>query len=215
MTQPAFKPFVAPAKTRILTPTGKHMGRVYSIVDLGTQPETYMGQPRLQRKMTISWELPTLLNDFKGDGVKEPHGASARFTVSMSGKANLRKFIENWRGKPFADDLEASQFDFRKLLGQRCWVTVVHKKKTDGSMTSFVFACSTMSTEEVKAVPPPHNRPVCFMIEDGTTSPAFKELPEWQQELIKNAAEIKSGGHAQADSSIDAQSDAANSGFPC
>ncbi len=191
------------------------MGRVYSIVDLGTQPETYMGQPRLQRKMTISWELPTLLNDFKGDGVKEPYGASARFTVSMSGKANLRKFIETWRGKPFTDDLEASQFDFRKLLGQRCWVTVAHKKKNDGSMTSFVFTCSTMSPEEVKKVPAPHNRPVCFMIEDGVDSPAFKELPEWQQTLIRGAAEItSSGGHVQSDPADDPSNATHGDGFP-
>ena len=210
MSTTAPKPFNAPAKPKPpLTPKGKHMARVYSIVDLGTQPEVYMGQPRMQHKVQITWEMPQLMHDF-GKGM-EPRALSKRFTLSMSQKANLRKFVEAWRGEPFENDLKASEFDLRRLLGQKCWLTIAHKENEKKETTSFIFSCGMMTKEEVKLLPPPHNRPVCFLLGDGITSEVFKELPDWQKEIIMGCQEIKNAGSTtQPDSTTTAaQADAA------
>lgn len=215
MTTSVRKPLLAPvgAPPRPTPEGGNHIGRLYSIVDLGTHLETIKGDKKVMRKFIFTWELPELLHNFTGEGVKEPFAVSNRFTYSMNAKANLRKFIDNWRGKPLTDD-EAAAFDIGKMLGQPCLVNLIVKPKTEGGgNTAYVGGCSKLMKGQV--CPKPYNRPVEYRIEYGQ-DPTFKELPEWQQKIIMESHEFKGVSAAQPDSTAatDAQADAADDAPP-
>ena len=80
---------------------------LYGIIDLGTHTEDspQFGR-KTQHKMMIQWECPEYRIEIEKDGKKLdlPRAISRRYTMSLGKKANLRKDLEAWRGKPFTDD---------------------------------------------------------------------------------------------------------------
>ena len=103
------------------------------------------------------------------------------FTASMSGKANLRKFVESWRGAAFTD-AQAADFDFKKLLGQRCLLNVTHTEK-DGK----VYANVTTATPLPKGMQSneqQHNASL-FLDLETPDAKAFAALPEWLRKKIE------------------------------
>lgn len=120
----AFLP--APNDTQFeMPPAGTHLAVCYRVIDLGTQEGSYMGQPKRQHKIMISWELP---DEKMGDG--RPFTISQRYTWSMSEKAALRRDLESWRGTPFTErDFGAGGFDIKNILGKSCLLNIVHTEK--------------------------------------------------------------------------------------
>ena len=106
-------------------PAGAHVGRCYSLIDLGTQLSSGQYGEKLQHKIQIKWELfgedeqgAPLVSD---DG--SPMTISKSYTLSLSDKASLRKDLASWRGRDFTEE-EAKAFDVTKLLGAYCMVNV-------------------------------------------------------------------------------------------
>lgn len=110
-------------------PAGNHAARCIRIIDFGTQPRTYMGQPKPpERQISITFELVT---EMMSDG--RPFVISTGgLSFSMHEKAKLRKLLESWRGVPFAD-ADFDTFDIRNLLGKPAMVNVIHVTGQDGS----------------------------------------------------------------------------------
>lgn len=101
-------------------PEGTHLGRCYRIIDLGTQFNEKWNTH--QRKVLISWELPTeLMED------ERPFSVSAQYTASLSEKAYLRRDLEAWRGKKFSDE-ELESFELSRVLGTACMLNIVHNE---------------------------------------------------------------------------------------
>lgn len=62
------------------------------------------------------------------------------FTASLHEKANLRTFLQSWRGKPFTEE-ELHSFDLESLVGAPALVQVMHNKngeKTYANITSIM-----------------------------------------------------------------------------
>ena len=57
---------------------------------------------------------------------------SGEFTLSMGEKANLRKFLEQWRGKPYTVEQVDAGVPLDKLVGNWALLTVAHKKSAKG-----------------------------------------------------------------------------------
>lgn len=144
-----------------ICPEGVHVARCARIIDLGTQSWEHMGKPKSGRKIFIGWEMPEL---------KDSEGRSQtvikKYTLSLHEKADLRKDLQNWRGRAFtAAELEA--FDIANLVNKPCMLNIVHERKGDktyanvtsviplpGAMTapaltgkSFVFTLSDFDAE--------------------------------------------------------------------
>src|SRR3954469_11274718 len=101
-------------------PSGVHIGRCYSLIDLGTQRTEGQYGVKMQHKVRIGWELfgedengQPLVVDM--DGTEMPMTISKSYTVSLHEKAGLRKDLSAWRGRDFTED-EAKAFDISKLL---------------------------------------------------------------------------------------------------
>ncbi len=110
-------------------PSGVHQAVCYGVVDIGTQ-KSKNSQFGPKRQLVIIWELPHERADFGDDKKNQPRAISQTFTQSLSTKANLRGFLESWRGKPFTDT-ELEGFDPKVLIGVNCQLNVIHVKKGD------------------------------------------------------------------------------------
>ena len=109
-------------------PAGNHFARCVQMIDMGTHANKFDATKPDQRKVRLTFELPTEQREFKdGDGLK-PHLVSKKFTLTMHEKGSLRGFLQAWRGKDFTAD-EAKRFDVSVLLGKCCLLNIIHESK--------------------------------------------------------------------------------------
>lgn len=102
---------------------GNHVARCIRVIELGTQRKEYQGTVSFKKQTLVVWELPTELMD---DG--KPFTISKWYTASLNEKANLRRDLENWRGKPFTE-AELEGFDQRNILEKPCLLNVIKNEK--------------------------------------------------------------------------------------
>lgn len=128
-------------------PAGNHLGRLYRIVDLGTQTSNYQGEVKIQRKVMLGWEIHG--EDESGEPLMSEDGRPMaifkNYTYSWNEASRLRLDLQAWRGAPWTD-AEAKRFNLKNLLGQWCMLNVVHRPSQDGSK---VFA----NVANISAVP--------------------------------------------------------------
>lgn len=180
-----------------LVPAGTYAARCYSMVHIGTIEEEYMGQKKMLNKVRITWELPTELKVFKEENGPQPYSISKKFTLSMYEKANLRKFLESWRGRGFSDD-EAKGFDVSALIGVPCMLSVIHKTSKNGKVYADVSAVSTLP--KGMTVPKQINESFEFSYENFDES-KLQKLPEFLRNEIVSSEEykaIKNPSHTEA-----------------
>lgn len=164
-----------------ITPEGNYVARCFKIIDLGTQTIEWNGERKSQQKILISWELLDPEVKMK-DG--RPFAVNKKYTASLHEKAQLRKDLQNWRGKRFTDE-ELEGFDLTKVLGSYCQIQVVH---TESNGSTYANVDAIMSTREK---PEGANALVHFDISDPnmelfeTFSDRLKEqivsAPEWNK----------------------------------
>jgi hypothetical protein len=145
-------------------PTGESLARLYNIYDIGYQSAG--GGNMARREVVFLFELDALKKDGK------PYLISQRFTASMHPKANLRSFIEAWKGSPFADD-EVREYDLEKLIGKCAFVNVVRRPAENGKKEwSEIFAIRSRGT-----VAPFITRLQPGFVPDWVTKAIAKQLP--------------------------------------
>jgi hypothetical protein len=102
----------------------------------------------------------------------------------MADKANLRKFLEAWRGKSFTDE-EIQNFTPDKVLGAGATLCVEHSE--DGRYANI----KTVSPlHKLVKLGKPYNPIVNFGIED-VGSDLFHNLYPWLQKIIMESEEFK------------------------
>lgn len=157
-------------------PAGTHMARCIGVISLGTQqPNSPTFNPSF--KVMLVWELPN--ERVVTDGAKA-QTVSKEYSCSLSEKANLRKDLESWRGRPFTKE-ELGGFDVSAVLDKPCMISIIHKQSAKGSTYAAVNAVASLP--KGSAVVPRVNDLVRFEIEDGRNE-VFKSLPEFIQNKI-------------------------------
>ena len=111
-------------------PADTHAGICISVIDIGTQHIEKWDN--WTHKVIIVWELPHVRLEWKDDDGEHdvPRVISREFTMSLSNKAHLRKFLETWRGKPFSVE-ELAGFNVGALEGAPALLTVLNNTKGD------------------------------------------------------------------------------------
>lgn len=147
---------------------GLHPATVVGLVDLGTQTNEYQGNVTEARKLFVAWELETKDSDHK------PFVVGQEFTASLGKKANWRKILEGWRGRPFADKEE---FDPVKLVGAKCIVTIQHgittKKKEYAKVVAVAMPMKGQTISD------PVYSPYVFHLGMVNSTTAPIDIPEW------------------------------------
>lgn len=190
-------------------PAGAHLALCTMVADLGMQ-EGFSGKP--QRKVYLRFEVPDERVEFERDGAKVegPAIIGKMYTLSLSEKANLRRDLENWRGRPFTPE-ELKGFDISKLLGKPCQIAVTHDAK-DGKVYSNLNGIMGVSKDQKAraATLQPENDTVEYSVEDHNPA-AYDKLPKWIKEKVDNRIQesavnrstvVAGGDHSDFDDDI-------------
>jgi hypothetical protein len=124
-------------------PEGLHQAVCVDVVDLGLV-ETQWGQ---KPKVEIRWQL-----DVVNEDAGKRFDIRARYTLSLSEKANLRKQLETWRGRKFSQE-ELQGFDLEKLIGVNCQLQVIHNLSDEGKTYANVQAIVPHNAKLPKIAP--------------------------------------------------------------
>lgn len=163
-------------------PAGTHNAVCYAFIDLGTQPNEYNGETKMQHQVFIRWEL---VDELMTDG--RPFTIGQFYTWSMADKAKLRQHLEAWRNKPFEKgDFGPGGFNTKKLLGVPCTLVVGLNEKGNARVSG---VGPKMKGVDAKS---PVNDPlyVALTAEDFEPS-ALAKLSDKMQENIKRSPEYK------------------------
>lgn len=161
-------------------PIGTHIGICVRLIDLGTQHSEYQGEPTVRNQVLVTWELP---NERMDDG--KPFIVSAFLTNSLSEKATMRKWLENWRGRPFTPE-ELMGFDLQNILGHCCMLNVI--AKPDGKKG--VKVGSVMALPKGMDKPKPESALFAFWLDEFDRA-KFDELSNGIKEIIMKSDEYK------------------------
>ena len=174
----------APAANHTPAPEGTHCARCVSMVDLGTQKNTFDPSKPDRRMVRISFELA---DELREDG--KPFLVSQKFALSMHEKSSLRKQLQSWRGKPFTEE-QAKRFDISVLLGIPCLLNVIHSTKEGGKTYANIASLSPL----VKGMSAPAQvTPTLeFSLEAGDFDQlVYESLPDFLKEEIAASPEYQ------------------------
>jgi hypothetical protein len=180
------------SKKYLSHPQGQFTALCVDTVALGEKVVTYPGTPDyLATKCAIVFRTGEK-NPDTGDLID----VAQEFTVSMGDKANLRKFLESWRGKPYTSAQLDEGVPLHKLTSQWALLTVAHKTSAK-SRTYAIIQSAVPLPAVMKAAAP--------------TLPVYTRAEYWdtrKQEYAKAAQDFRAL-HAAGTSD-----DAEDSGFP-
>ena len=150
------------AKTkREIVPSGTHIARCYSMIDIGTVEWEWQGETKHTQKVRLAFELPNEMRDFGGE--QKPMVIDKEYTKSLW-KSNLRKDLEGWRGKSFSNQ-ELSGFELTDVLGSSCNVSIIHKTSKSGNEFAQIGSISSMT--KGSKCPEQFNESFIFNYEDN------------------------------------------------
>jgi hypothetical protein len=110
-----------------LPEAGTHQAVCCAVWDLGLQKSSYMGEEKIQHKIIVAWEISEKINAPESEYDGKPYMLNRKYTLSLGDKANLRKDLESWRGKPFNAEELKKGVDLDKLYGVNCLLGIKHE----------------------------------------------------------------------------------------
>lgn len=178
-------------------PAGAHIGRCFSLIDLGTQLSSGQYGEKMQHKIQIKWEL--FGEDEQGVALTTDDGApmtiSKSYTLSLSDKASLRKDLASWRGRDFTEE-EAKAFDVTKLLGAYCMVNVTTSENNGKTYTN-VAGLTPLPSALKNSKPDAVHENIIFNLDEPDWT-LFDSFHDKLKEAIKRSPEyIKASGGSQ------------------
>lgn len=169
-------------------PIGTHIARCVKIIDIGTQKGEYQGKVNIRRQCIVGWELPNELMQ-EGEYKGKPFVVSRFYTASLGEKANLRKDLENWRGRAFTEQ-ELLGFESKNILDKACMISVIHNEKGKARVSG------VMAVPKGTKAPERVNDLVYFSL-DTFDPKTFDSLSDGYKKLITSSpeyAQLKNGG---------------------
>ena len=137
-------------------PEGQFVGLCVDAIDLGERVEQFQNQPKkLAHKCALIFRTGE-----KNEG-GEFIDIGKEFTVSMGDKANLRKFLEAWRGKKYDEAAIKQGVPLHKMTGNYALITVEHRLSGGGRTYANITAAVGVPKQMRDTVPtfPEYKRP--------------------------------------------------------
>jgi hypothetical protein len=138
-------------------PEGQFVAQCVDAIDLGDRVEEFAGKPKkLSHKCALVFRTGE-----KNPDTGEYIDIGREFTVSMGDKANLRKFLEQWRGKAYTEDQIKQGVPLHKMAGNWALLTVSHNTSGNGRTYANITAAVGVPEMMRKSLPtfPAYERP--------------------------------------------------------
>ena len=164
-------------------PEGTYPAVCYSIVDIGTQPNTFDGETTYKHQIIVSWQLA---GDERTSG-GEPFTVRKWYTASFHPKSRLRIDLESIRGRRFTPE-ELAGFDLQRVVGSNCMIGIVHDMDKMGKPKAKIS--SLMKLPKGMAVPELELEKEFFDL-GRYDHGAFERLPAWLQTKISDSPEFQ------------------------
>ena len=169
-----------------IAPSGNHMARLYSVIDLGHQATEWAGETKIMHKVVLTWELHG--DDDTGAPLKTDDGkpliVSKRYTVSLGDQARLRQDLESWGNKKMTTE-DRKNFDLKSLLDKFCMVNITHSE--DGKYAN-ISGISPVPSALRAAIPAGINPINHFWLAEFDQS-KYDALPKYYKEKITESSE--------------------------
>lgn len=116
---------------------GQFVAQCVDCIDLGDKVEDFPGTPpKLAHKCALVFRTGER-NPETGEYID----IAREFTVSMGDLANLRRFLEQWRGKPYTPEQIDAGVPLHKLAGNHALITVAQRQSAKGRTYANITAC--------------------------------------------------------------------------
>lgn len=161
-------------------PEGPHPAICDMFVDLGLQETTGKYAGKVQHKIYLRWQIPSLRLSYEKDGIQHegPMTIGSKFTLSLHEKAVLRKILQSWRGRAFTPE-ELKKFDVTTILGKPCLIAVSHTPKDGGGVYANVDTVMKLPTGSA-----PVELEGEALLYDVDNTGTFEQLRPWLKEII-------------------------------
>lgn len=175
------------AKQFEIVPSGNHVARCYSMIEIGTETVDFNGEVKDVHRVRITWELPNEKKVFSPDKGEQPYSISKDYTLSMHEKATLRADLQSWRGKAFSE-AEASKFDITALIGKPCMLNVIHRQAKNGN--TYANIAGVTAVPKGMTVPDQVNESFVLSYSDWDDA-KYASLPDWLKKRMEVTPEFK------------------------
>lgn len=178
---------IAAGKERLpIVKKGIYYAKLVGLIDLGLQRiEKFNKTNRLVRMcFELLGETYEVNEETKGRQVAK------EFPLFLSEKANLRKFLESWRGEGFTAN-ELAGFDLRGMMGKTAQIQIAHKEGKNGE---YAVIDSIMAVPEGTKLPKSICDEVYFDLEDPETYGEYELFPDFLKEKISKAENFGATG---------------------
>lgn len=174
---------ILPAKQQFENaPAGSHLGICYAVVDLGTQKfKSQMYGDEVCPGILFMYEIPY---EKMQDG--RPFAINQRLKLKSGKNATYRKFLESWRGVPFADT-DFGTFDAKRVLGKPAMLQIKHETSEKGTYANI---STIMQPMKGTTIPEIQNELLHFTF-DQFEQAIYDKLPEWVRALIALSPEYQ------------------------
>lgn len=122
-------------------PTGVFPAVGWKVFDLGIVAG-FQNKPT--HKVVVAWEIAARKQE--GEHAGKRFIVTKTYTASLNEKANLRKDLESWRGRPFTEE-ELMGFDVEKVIGAPCMLNLVEQVTTSGRKWTGIAAIMPLPKE--------------------------------------------------------------------
>jgi hypothetical protein len=171
-------------------PPGSHLGRLYKIVDLGTQQGEWEGKATFARKMIFYFELHG--DDDKGSPLVNDDGkpliVTKYYNASLGEKATLRKHLQTWLNLDFSKMPEG--FKVENILGKFAMINVTTYQK-DGKTRASVEGLSAVPAIVVKHGLPDGFNDISMFDLNKFDSAKFDGLSDSIKKMIMSSPEYR------------------------
>ena len=178
-----------------LLPNGTYPGILVSIVDCGTQRESFQGKPEKDRRvLKMSFEIPNQKAQFYAEEPElKPRQLTLDFTFMMyrnkttNKKTNLLQFVES--AVRVLQESEYNTFELSQMSGQYYNLNVVQYTKQDGTIGNKIGSVLPFTNYWPNENLTRTNDVHLYHISMGFDNLAFASLPFWLRDTIKKSQE--------------------------
>lgn len=119
-------------------PDGQFVGQCVDMIDLGEHVHSFAGDDQyIEQRCAIVYRTGQK-NPDTGDYID----VNKEFTVSMGERSNLRKHLEQWRGKAYTPEQVKAGVQLDRLTGNHALLTIAQKPNKAGTRTyAEITAC--------------------------------------------------------------------------